>query len=202
MILLIDNYDSFVYNLDRYLQRLGQRTLVVRSDAIGVDAIDRLSLDAIIISPGPKSPDEAGCSMEVVRRMSEQTPILGVCLGHQAIGQAFGGRIVRGHAPMHGKSCMIEHDGSPLFDKIPTRFRVGRYHSLVIEPASLPNSIRATAWADDGTIMAIQHRMYPIYGVQFHPESILTAAGYQVLANFLALAGLKHNESPSEDLLQ
>lgn len=202
MILLIDNYDSFVYNLDRYLQRLGQRTLVVRSDAIGVDAIGRLSLDAIVISPGPKSPDEAGCSMEVVRRMSEQTPILGVCLGHQAIGQAFGGRIVRGHAPMHGKSCMIEHDGSPLFDKIPTRFRVGRYHSLVIEPASLPNSIRPTAWADDGTIMAIQHRMYPVYGVQFHPESILTAAGYQVLANFLALAGLKHNESPSEDLLQ
>lgn len=202
MILLIDNYDSFVYNLDRYLQRLGQRTLVVRSDAIGVDAIGRLSLDAIVISPGPKSPDEAGCSMEVVRRMSEQTPILGVCLGHQAIGQAFGGRIVRGHAPMHGKSCMIEHDGSPLFDEIPTRFQVGRYHSLVIEPASLPNSIRATAWADDGTIMAIQHRMYPVYGVQFHPESILTAAGYQVLANFLALAGLKHNESPSEDLLQ
>ena len=201
MILLIDNYDSFVYNLDRYLQRLGQRTLVVRSDAIAVDAISRLSLDAIVISPGPKSPDEAGCSMEVVRRMSEQTPILGVCLGHQAIGQAFGGRIVRGHAPMHGKSCMIEHDGSPLFDEIPTRFQVGRYHSLVIEPASLPNSIRATAWADDGTIMAIQHRTYPVYGVQFHPESILTTAGYQVLANFLALAGLEHNALPSEDLL-
>lgn len=202
MILLIDNYDSFVYNLDRYLQRLGQRTLVVRSDAIAVDAISRLSLDAIVISPGPKSPDEAGCSMEVVRRMSEQTPILGVCLGHQAIGQAFGGRIVRGHAPMHGKSCMIEHDGSPLFDEIPTRFQVGRYHSLVIEPASLPDSILATAWADDGTIMAIQHRTYPVYGVQFHPESILTTAGYQVLANFLALAGLEHNALPSEDLLQ
>ncbi len=202
MILLIDNYDSFVYNLDRYLQRLGQRTLVVRSDAITVDAIGRLSLDAIVISPGPKSPDEAGCSMEVVRRMSGQTPILGVCLGHQAIGQAFGGRIVRGHAPMHGKSCMIEHDGSPLFDEIPTRFQVARYHSLVIEPASLPDSILATAWADDGTIMAIQHRLHPVYGVQFHPESILTATGYQVLANFLELAGLKHNELPSEDLLQ
>ena len=202
MILLIDNYDSFVYNLDRYLQRLGQRTLVVRSDAIAVDAIGRLPLDAIVISPGPKSPDEAGCSMEVVRRMSGQTPILGVCLGHQAIGQAFGGRIVRGHAPMHGKSCMIEHDGSPLFDEIPPRFQVGRYHSLVIEPASLPDSIRATAWADDGTIMAIQHRQHPVYGVQFHPESILTAAGYQVLANFLALAGLEHNELPPKDLLQ
>lgn len=201
MILLIDNYDSFVYNLDRYLQRLGQRTLVVRSDAITVDAIGRLSLDAIVISPGPKSPDEAGCSMEVVRRMSGQTPILGVCLGHQAIGQAFGGRIVRGHAPMHGKSCMIEHDGSPLFDEIPTRFQVARYHSLVIEPASLPDSILATAWADDGTIMAIQHRLHPVYGVQFHPESILTTAGYQVLANFLVLAGLEHNALPSEDLL-
>ena len=202
MILLIDNYDSFVYNLDRYLQRLGQRTLVVRSDAIAVDAISRLSLDAIIISPGPKSPDEAGCSMEVVRRMAGLTPILGVCLGHQAIGQAFGGRIVRCHAPMHGKSCMIEHDGSPLFDEIPTRFQVGRYHSLVIEPASLPDSILTTAWADDGTIMAIQHRRHPVYGVQFHPESILTTAGYPILANFLALAGLEHNELPSEDLLQ
>ena len=202
MILLIDNYDSFVYNLDRYLQRLGQRTLVVRSDAIAVDAIGRLSLDAIVISPGPKSPDEAGCSMEVVRRLSGQTPILGVCLGHQVIGQAFGGRIVRGLAPMHGKSCMIEHDGSPLFDEIPTQFQVGRYHSLVLEPASLPDSIIATAWANDGTIMAIQHRQYLVYGVQFHPESILTTAGYQVLANFLALAGLEHNELPSEDLLQ
>ena len=201
MILLIDNYDSFVYNLDRYLQRLGQRTLVVRSDAITVDALGRLSLDAIVISPGPKSPDEAGCSMEVVRRMSGQTPILGVCLGHQAIGQAFGGRIVRAHAPMHGKSCMIVHDESPLFDDIPTRFQVGRYHSLIIEPASLPDSILATAWADDGTIMAIQHRLHPVYGVQFHPESILTTAGYQVLANFLVLAGLEHNALPSEDLL-
>jgi len=202
MILLIDNYDSFVYNLDRYLQRLGQRTLVVRSDAIAVDAMGRLSLDAIVISPGPKSPDEAGCSMEVVRRMSRQTPILGVCLGHQAIGQAFGGRVVRGHVPMHGKSSMIEHDGSPLFDEIPTRFQVGRYHSLVLEPASLPDSILATAWADDGSIMAIQHRLYPVYGVQFHPESILTTAGYQVLANFLALAGLEHNALPPKDLLQ
>ena len=143
MILLIDNYDSFVYNLDRYLQRLGQTTLVVRSDAITVDAVSRLPLDAIVISPGPKAPDQAGCSMEIVRRMSEQTPILGVCLGHQAIGQAFGGRIIRAHAPMHGKSCMIQHDGSALFAGIPTRFQVGRYHSLVIEPTSLPDSLRA-----------------------------------------------------------
>ena len=191
MILVIDNYDSFVYNLDRYLQRMGQSTQVVRSDAISVDAISRLSADAIVISPGPKTPDEAGCSMEVVRRLAGQIPILGVCLGHQAIGQAFGARIVRAHAPMHGKSCLIEHDGSPLFDGIPSRFSVGRYHSLVIEPASLPDSIRTTAWADDGTIMAIQHVQDLVFGVQFHPESILTAAGYQILANFLKLSGIK-----------
>ena len=199
MILLIDNYDSFVYNLDRYLQRLGQTTLVVRSDAITVDAVSRLPLDAIVISPGPKAPDQAGCSMEIVRRMSEQTPILGVCLGHQAIGQAFGGRIIRAHAPMHGKSCMIQHDGSALFAGIPTRFQVGRYHSLVIEPTRLPDSLRATAWADDGTIMAVQHVQHCVYGVQFHPESILTGAGYQVLANFLALAGLESLEIPNND---
>ena len=200
MILLIDNYDSFVYNLDRYLQRLGQKTLVVRSDAITVDAISRLSLDAIVISPGPKSPDEAGCSMEVVRRMTGTKPILGVCLGHQAIGQAFGGRIVTAHAPMHGKSCMIEHNGSPLFAGIPARLQVGRYHSLVIEPASLPSTLRATAWADDGTIMAVQHVQHLVFGVQFHPESILTTEGYQILANFLALASLECNAIPPNDL--
>ena len=202
MILLIDNYDSFVYNLDRYLQRLGQRTLVVRSDAITVDAVSRLPLDAIVISPGPKAPDQAGCSMEVVRRMSEQAPILGVCLGHQAIGQAFGGHIIRAHAPMHGKSCIIHHDGSALFRGIPTRFQVGRYHSLVIEPASLPDVLRATAWADDGTIMAVQHEQHRVYGVQFHPESILTSTGYQVLANFLAIAGLESLEIPNNDWLK
>lgn len=201
MILLIDNYDSFVYNLDRYLQRLGQKTLVVRSDAITVEAISRLSLDAIVISPGPKSPDEAGCSMEVVRRLSEHTPILGVCLGHQAIGQAFGGRIVRAQAPMHGKSSVIRHDGSPLFHDIPSRFQVGRYHSLVIEPASLPSTLVATAWADDGTIMAVQHVKHLVFGVQFHPESILTVNGYQLLANFLSLAGLDCSAIPADDVL-
>ena len=201
MILLIDNYESFVYNLNRYLQRLGQKTLVVRSDAITVEAISRLSLDAIVISPGPKSPDEAGCSMEVVRRLSEHTPILGVCLGHQAIGQAFGGRIVRARAPMHGKSSIIHHDGTPLFRDIPGRFQVGRYHSLVIEPTCLPNTLTATAWAEDGTIMAVQHVKHPVFGVQFHPESILTVAGYQVLGNFLSLAGLDCNAIPADDVL-
>ena len=195
MILVIDNFDSFVYNLDRYLQCMGQSTRVIRSDAISFDSISRLSVDAIIISPGPKTPDEAGCSMEVVRRSAGQIPILGVCLGHQAIGQAFGARIVRAHAPMHGKSCLIEHDGSPLFKGIPSRFSVGRYHSLVIEPASLPDSIRATAWADDGTIMAVEHVQHLVFGVQFHPESILTAAGYQILANFLNLSGIKRGRA-------
>lgn len=200
MILVIDNYDSFVYNLDRYLRRMGQSTRVVRSDAISADAISGLSVDAIVISPGPKSPDEAGCSMEVVRRLAGQIPILGVCLGHQAIGQAFGARIIRAHAPMHGKSSLIEHDGSPLFDGIPIRFSVGRYHSLVIEPESLPDSIRTTAWSDDGTIMAVQHVQHPVFGVQFHPESILTTAGYQILANFLKLSGLQYNAIPCEQV--
>ena len=201
MILLIDNYDSFVYNLDRYLQRLGQKTLVVRSDAITVDAMCRLELDAIVISPGPKSPDEAGCSVEVVRRLAGQIPILGVCLGHQAIGQALGGRIIRAHAPMHGKSSLIQHDGSALFEGISNQFQVGRYHSLVIDPESLPESLLTTAWADDGTIMAVKHSQHPVFGVQFHPESILTHSGYRILANFLVLAGLEHNAIPGDDLL-
>ena len=200
MILLLDNYDSFVYNLDRYLQRLGHSTLVVRSDAITVEAIGRLGLDAIVISPGPKSPDEAGCSMEVVRRLSDRVPILGVCLGHQAIGQAFGAKIVRATAPMHGKSSEIVHVDSRLFSGIPVRFVVGRYHSLVIEPSSLPACLRATAWSEDGSIMAIEHERFPVFGVQFHPESILTTVGYEILANFLSIAGLDCLELPQNDL--
>ncbi len=201
MILLLDNYDSFVYNLDRYLQRLGHKTLVVRSDAVTVDALSRLELDAIVISPGPKSPGEAGCSMEAVRRLSGHVPILGVCLGHQAIGQAFGGHIVRANSPMHGKSSFISHDGSPLFQGIETPFQVGRYHSLVIAPDSLPDTLQATAWAQDGTIMAVQHIKYPVFGVQFHPESILTIQGYRIIANFLTLAQLQHLAIPPNDLL-
>ena len=202
MILLIDNYDSFVYNLDRYLQRLGQKTLVVRNDAITFDAISRLDLDAIVVSPGPQTPSEAGCSIEVIRRLSGQVPILGVCLGHQAIGQAFGGRIVRANFPMHGKSSMIEHDGSSLFNGIDKRFQVGRYHSLVIQPSSLPQALRAIAWADDGTIMAVQHTQHLVFGVQFHPESILTDVGYRILANFLSLSGMRPIEIPADDLTQ
>ena len=199
MILLLDNYDSFVYNLDRYLQQLGQSTFVVRSDAITVEAISRLEPDAIVISPGPKSPDEAGCSMEVVRRLSETIPILGVCLGHQAIAQALGASIVRAEAPMHGKTSEIEHDGSRLFEGIAKRFLVGRYHSLVIEPSTVPACLRKTAWTADGTIMAIEHECHPVLGVQFHPESILTTVGYRILSNFLSISGLAFEELPKND---
>jgi anthranilate synthase/aminodeoxychorismate synthase-like glutamine amidotransferase len=202
MILLLDNHDSFVYNLDRYLQQLGQNTLVVRSDAITVDAVSRLALDAILISPGPKAPDDAGCSLEVIRRMTNRVPILGVCLGHQAIGQAFGASIVRGFAPVHGKSSRIRHDGTALFEGLPNEIQVGRYHSLVIDPATLPIDLVPTAWTADGTIMAVQHQSHKTFGVQFHPESILTPDGYKILSNFLRLAGAQpSNQLPQPDLL-
>lgn len=202
MILLLDNYDSFVYNLDRYLQRLGQRTLVVRSDALTVDAISRLDIQAIVISPGPKDPDSAGCSMEVVRRFGSSIPILGVCLGHQAIGQAFGGSIHRGPAPMHGKSSLIEHNSARLLKGIPSPFEVGRYHSLVVDRETMPDCLEVTAWASDGSVMAIEHRSWPVFGVQFHPESILTQYGYQVLGNFLSIAGAVVGAIPSSDWVQ
>lgn len=199
MILLLDNYDSFVYNLDRYLQRLGHPTLVVRSDAIHVDAIAKLSPDAIVVSPGPKTPNEAGCSLEVIRRLGPTIPILGVCLGHQAIGQAFGGTVVRALSPVHGKASRIYHGRSPLFDGIPSPYEVARYHSLVVERPSLPPALQISAWSEEDEIMALEHRDYPIYGVQFHPESILTHFGYRLLANFLRLAGLSSRELPSDD---
>jgi len=199
MILLLDNYDSFVYNLDRYLQRLGQSTLVVRSDAIQAEAIGRLQPTAIVISPGPKSPNDAGCSVEVIRRYSPSIPILGVCLGHQAIGQAFGAKIVRGPAPMHGKASEIAQRDSRLLSDLPNRFQVGRYHSLVIDPETLPNDLLATAWSEDGAIMAVEHRDFPVFGVQFHPESILTHYGYEILASFLRLGGHTPGPTPPPD---
>ncbi len=191
MILLLDNYDSFVYNLDRYLQRLGQRTLVVRSDAINVESIERLECSGIVISPGPKTPDEAGCSLEVVRRLSARIPILGVCLGHQTIGQAMGGRIVRAPSPIHGQSSPIYHSNSRLMNGLPSPFEAGRYHSLVVEESSLPSCLVKTAWTDDGLIMGLEHKDWPLMGVQFHPESILTKTGYSIIANFLNSCGMK-----------
>jgi len=190
MILLLDNFDSFVYNLDRYFQRLGQRTLVVRSDAINVESIERLECDGIIISPGPKTPDEAGCSLEVVRRFAGRIHILGVCLGHQTIAQAMGGRIVRAPRPVHGQCSFIYHSNSRLMRGLPSPFEAGRYHSLIVEEGSLPACLQKTAWTSDGLIMGIEHKELPLLSVQFHPESILTNVGYSILGNFLDTCGL------------
>ena len=185
MILLIDNYDSFVYNLARYVRELGFPALVRRHDAISLAEISRLAPSHIILSPGPCTPREAGVSTDVVRRFSPTTPILGVCLGHQCIGEAFGGRIVRAARPMHGKVSTITHDGSGIFSGLPSPMHVTRYHSLIIEPESLPDELNVTARTDSGEIMAIQHRTNPTVGVQFHPESALTEYGYRMLAAFL-----------------
>lgn len=185
MILLIDNYDSFVYNLVRYVRELGYDTVVHRHDAISLADIASLSPSHIILSPGPCTPTEAGISTDVVRHFAPTIPILGVCLGHQCIGEAFGGLIVRAARPMHGKVSAVTHDGSGVFVGLPSPIHVTRYHSLVIAPDSLPSELRVTAQTDRGEIMAVQHREYPTTGVQFHPESALTEYGYRMLATFL-----------------
>jgi anthranilate synthase component II len=185
MILLIDNYDSFVYNLARYVRELGETPLVRRHDAIDVDEIVALNPSHIIISPGPCSPREAGISTEVVRRIGPRVPILGVCLGHQCIGAAYGSEIVRARLPMHGKTSPVHHSGTGLFSGLPNPFMATRYHSLVIAPASVPKSLQVTATSEDGEIMAVQHTEHPVYGVQFHPESVLTEHGYRLLDHFL-----------------
>ena len=186
MILLIDNYDSFVYNLARYVRELGNEPLVRRHDAVSLDEIAGLAPERIIVSPGPCSPAEAGVSTAVIRRLGSRIPILGVCLGHQAIGQAFGARIVRAQRVMHGKLSSVVHDERGVFADVPSPFNATRYHSLAIERASLPDVLDVTATADDGEIMAIRHRELPIEGVQFHPEAILTEHGRKLLGNFLA----------------
>ena len=185
MILLIDNYDSFVYNLARYVRELGDEPLVRRHDALSVEDIRRLAPSHIIISPGPCSPNEAGISTDVVRQLGASIPILGVCLGHQCIGAAYGGEIVRAGSPMHGKTSRIHHEGTGIFSGLPTPFVATRYHSLVIAPASVPADLRVTATSEDGEIMAVQHVEHPVYGVQFHPESVLTEHGYRLLDHFL-----------------
>jgi anthranilate synthase/aminodeoxychorismate synthase-like glutamine amidotransferase len=185
MILLIDNYDSFVYNLSRYVKELGEVPRVVRHDATTVDQIAELNPSHIIISPGPCSPKEAGISTDVVRALGDRIPILGVCLGHQCIGQAYGGQIVRAKAPMHGKTSRIHHSGQGIFSHLPNPFVATRYHSLVIAPESLPDCLSVTARTEDGQIMAVQHVTHPVYGVQFHPESVLTEHGYRLIDHFL-----------------
>jgi anthranilate synthase/aminodeoxychorismate synthase-like glutamine amidotransferase len=185
MILLIDNYDSFVYNLARYVRELGETPLVRRHDAISIEEIFALGPSHIIISPGPCSPKEAGISTDVVRQVGPTIPILGVCLGHQCIGEAYGGRILRAGAPMHGKTSLISHLRTGIFEGLPSPFTATRYHSLVISPSSLPKELRVTATSEDGEIMGVQHVEYPVHGVQFHPESVLTEHGYRLLDHFL-----------------
>ena len=186
MLLMIDNYDSFTWNLVQYLQALGAEVRVERNDALGVDEIERMAPERIVISPGPCTPNEAGVSLEVIARLGATTPILGVCLGHQAIGQAYGGRVVRAGRIMHGKTSPIRHAGQGVFASLPDRYEATRYHSLVVERAGLPEVLEVTGETAQGLVMALRHRSHPVEGVQFHPESILTDAGHQLLANWLA----------------
>ncbi|HEX6829862.1 MAG TPA: aminodeoxychorismate/anthranilate synthase component II [Burkholderiales bacterium] len=185
MLLMIDNYDSFTYNLVQYLGELGEDVRVYRNDAVTLDEIAALKPARIVVSPGPCTPNEAGVSVPLIQRFSGQIPILGVCLGHQSIGQAFGGRIVHARTLMHGKTSMIHHTGQGVFRDLPDPFEATRYHSLVIERESIPDCLEVTAWTDDGEIMGVRHRALPVEGVQFHPESILTQHGHDLLRNFL-----------------
>jgi anthranilate synthase component 2 len=191
MILVIDNYDSFTYNLVHYLNELGAETLVRRNDALSVDDALALRPEAVLMSPGPCTPNEAGICLALLSEAPDNLPILGVCLGHQAIGQAFGGDVVRAKTLMHGKTSAIHHRGQGLFKGLADGFIAARYHSLAVKRETLPASLEATAWTDDGEIMGLQHRTRPIHGVQFHPESIATEGGHQLLGNFLDLAGVK-----------
>ncbi len=188
MLLVLDNYDSFTYNLVQYLQVLHADVAVYRNDAVTVDDIDDMSPDAIVVSPGPCTPHEAGISVDLIRALGPTVPTLGVCLGHQSIGEAFGGQVVRAPVLMHGKTSPIAHDGRRLFADLPNPFDATRYHSLIVQREGLPDELEVTAQSPDGLIMGMQHRTHPIYGVQFHPESILTAAGPALLRNFLMLA--------------
>jgi len=188
MIALIDNYDSFTFNLVHYLGDLGAQCDVVRNDAASPADILARAPEAIVLSPGPCTPAEAGICLELIETAAGRVPILGVCLGHQAIGQAFGGRVIRARAPMHGKVSPVTHAGSDVFAGLPSPFAATRYHSLIVEQDTLPDTLEATAWTADGTIMGLRHRTLPIFGVQFHPESIASEHGHALLANFLALA--------------
>jgi anthranilate synthase component 2 len=188
MILMIDNYDSFTYNLVHVLSELGARVRVVRNDAIGVEEALALRPEAIVLSPGPKTPSDAGILLPLIAAAPEDLPIFGVCLGQQAIGQAFGGKVVRATSLMHGKVSLIRHDRSGVFAGLPDGFSATRYHSLAVERDSLPPCLRVTAWTDDGEIMGLSHRTRPVHGVQFHPESIASEHGHALLGNFLKLA--------------
>jgi len=187
MVLIIDNYDSFTYNLVQYLGELGVSIEVRRNDQVTVHDIERMAPERIVISPGPKTPSDAGICLDLIQKFSGQVPILGVCLGHQAIGQAFGGRVVRAPEIMHGKTSQIAHDGKTVFSGLPNPFPATRYHSLIVERAHLPDCLEISATSPDGLIMGLRHKQMKVEGVQFHPESVLTCAGKELLANFLRL---------------
>jgi len=188
MLLMIDNYDSFTYNLVQYFLELGQEVEVVRNDKLSLADIEQMAPQHLVISPGPCTPNEAGISVPAIQRFAGQIPLLGICLGHQSITAAFGGRVVRADRLMHGKTSMIEHDGSALFRGIDNPFEATRYHSLIAERSSLPACLQVTAWTDGDVIMGLKHKALPVWGLQFHPESILTGAGMQLLKNFLILS--------------
>ncbi len=191
MILVVDNYDSFTYNLVHYLAELGAQTHVVRNDDLSVEEAWALQPEAVLLSPGPCAPDQAGICLSLIETAAETMPILGVCLGHQSIGQAFGGEVVRAKTLMHGKTSPILHEGRGVFGGLPSPFTATRYHSLAVRRETLPDALEVTAWTEDGEIMGLSHRTRPIHGVQFHPESIATQHGHEMIANFLDLAGVK-----------
>jgi len=191
MILMIDNYDSFTYNLVQYLAQMGRDVAVYRNDAIAVEAIGDMDVEAIFLSPGPCSPQEAGITVDVIRRFHQAIPILGVCLGHQAIGYAFGGEVVRAEKVMHGKTSPILNDGKTIFQGLPNPFTAGRYHSLIVKRETLPSCLTVSAETSEGEIMGFRHREYPIEGIQFHPESILTPQGKRIIRNFLNIVDSK-----------
>lgn len=188
MFVLIDNYDSFTYNLYHYLGEIGAESVVYRNDAISPDEVMALEPEGIVLSPGPCTPSEAGICLDLIAKASGRIPILGVCLGHQAIGQAFGGRVVRAPMPLHGKLSSVSHKNSDIFETLPSPFNVTRYHSLLLDRDSLPDELEITAETDDGLVMGLHHRDKPLYGVQFHPESIASEYGHELLANFVKLA--------------
>lgn len=188
MLLMIDNYDSFTYNLVQYFGQLGEEVRVFRNDRITLEEIEALAPERIVVSPGPCSPNEAGISVAAIRHFAGRIPLLGVCLGHQAIGAAFGGNVIRSSFLMHGKTSPIHHDGKGLFRGLPNPFEATRYHSLIVERSTLPECLEVTAWVENGEIMGMAHRELPLWGVQFHPESILTVGGMDILGNFLEMS--------------
>ncbi len=197
MILIIDNYDSFVFTVARYFAELGEETQVVRNDAISIADIETLKPSALVISPGPCGPHEAGQSLAIIEKFSGTLPILGICLGHQCIGEAFGGRVLRAQEPMHGRSSLIQHDGTGVFKGLPSPFKAGRYHSLIVVADENTTALTVTARSDKGEIMGLAHNEHPTFGVQFHPESVLTEYGHAMLGNFLRLGRQFHQRKKS-----